>query len=154
MRVYEVNFKHVAVSAIQDFFEINAPSSGAVEILEAAITDDDGEISEQGYASWVRGHTTSGSGGTTPTAVPIGGSLDTAFAGTVEANNTTIASAGTTVTISPEGFNFVGQGYRHQPVPEARIVVAPSARLVLRLAAAPGAARNLSGYCKFRVIGG
>ena len=57
----------------------------------------------------IRGHTTSGTGGTTVTPQPCDPG-DAAFSGTVEMANTAIASAGTAVNLHPFGVN-VRAGY-------------------------------------------
>lgn len=152
-RMYVASFSGVAVSAQVDFFELNVPSDAVVIVHRAAITDDTGETSEQAAVSWIVGHATSGSGGSTPTPVPLN-TGDAAFGGTVETNNTTIASTGTTTVLGRQGFNYVGSGYQYTPTPEERLVLSPSARLVLRLASAPGASRTLSGEIVFEEIGG
>ena len=153
-RIYSVSFAAVAVTAVQDFFEINPPSTKSVIIHEARLS----QVSDAGDAedemlqvSWIRGNTTSGSGGTTPTAAPLDGG-DTAYGGTVEVNNTTVASAGTPVTLLSDCFN-VRSGWIYVPTPECRIQLGGGVRLCLRLGAAPADSLTMSGTCVFESIG-
>src|SRR5574343_189722 len=99
-RIYTVAFNNVAITAIQDLFEIVAPADAVVMIHDIHLSQntDVGDAAEEVLRiELTSGHTTSGSGGSAPTAIPrnIG---QAAFGGTVEVNNTTQASAGTIVT--------------------------------------------------------
>jgi hypothetical protein len=94
-RIYSAQFNGVAVTAQQDIFEVNVASTKVVKIhsLHLSQSTEVGDAQEEGLSILFKaGATTSGSGGTTPTAVPraLG---DAAYAGTVEANNTTKATA-------------------------------------------------------------
>lgn len=152
-RMYSAAFADVAVSEDADLFELVAPSDAAVIVHGCSITDVDGETSEQGQITIIRGFTTSGSGGSSLTPTPLQHG-DAAFGGTVERYNNTLAQDGTGVTLLAEGFNFVGAGFRYTPTPEERIVLSPGQRLVVRLVDAPASARNLSGTLLFEEIGG
>jgi hypothetical protein len=103
-RYYTVSFENVAVAAAQDFFELT-PADDKPVLIAGLYLDNVGGVADAADAqeellriSIVRGHTTSGSGGSTPTPQPMNSTIDTAAGFTVEANNTTIAStAGTTI---------------------------------------------------------
>ena len=154
-RVYTAHFNGVAVgTAEQDIFELNAPSDAVVELMEihCGQTTDFGDAEEEIIDIILeRGATTSGSGGTTVTAVGIEAG-DPAFGGTVEANNTTQASGGTISTVSIHSWNVrVPLDVIFQP--ESRPVISPSGRIVA--VAEPRAdAMSMSGYIVFREIGG
>src|SRR5690349_12554243 len=98
MRVYTVPFENVSVSASQDFFEISPADDKPVKFLRLELnnvggTADAGDSQEEMLRlSVVRGHTTSGSGGTAPTPSPLNSTIDTAAGFAAEVNNTTIAS--------------------------------------------------------------
>lgn len=103
-RVYTVNFENVAVAASQDFFELTPADDKSIFIAGFSLdnvggTADAADAQEEILRlSIVRGHTTSGSGGSAPTPAPWRTTVDTAAGFTAEVNNTTIAStAGTTV---------------------------------------------------------
>lgn len=111
-RIYTVVFSAVAVSAAQDLFEITPADDKPVEIvgIELGQSSDSGDAQdEQLQISIIRGHTTSGSGGSAPTPSPLS-PADAAAGFTAEANNTTTASAGTTATLHTGCWN-VRAGY-------------------------------------------
>ena len=152
-RVYSATFSAVSVAAAQDLFEVNAAAAKPVRILGAEI----GQYSDAGDAQdellsiqFITGYTTSGSGGTSVTPAPIDPG-DTAFGGTVEANNTTVAADGTGLIRHSSSFN-VRAGYVWMPVPEARIVIVPSGRGVLRITV-PADAITTNGTLWFEEIG-
>lgn len=153
MSMYSAQFNAVAITAVQDLFELNAPSTGPVIVHRCIITQtsDVGDAAEEILrVLFIRGFTTSGSGGTTPTAAPL--ALDTtAFGGTVEVNNTTVASAGTTQTLHAEAWNIRGP-FDFLPTPECRLWVAASGRLVVNLPSAPADSLTVSGTLIFETV--
>lgn len=152
-RIYTVQFSAVAVTAAQDLFEINCASTKVTLIHEVHIsqTSDVGDAAEEILLiKMISGYTTSGSGGSAPTAIPV--SLgDAAFAGTVEVNNTTQANTGTAVTHCVWGWNV------RIPLdviftPESRKVMAPSSRLVVTIPA-PADSLTMNGYMVIEELG-
>ena len=150
MRVYTVSFENVSVSAAQDFFEITPADDKPVKILgwnleNVGGTADAGDAQEEFWRlSIVRGHTTSGSGGSAPTPQPV--LFNSAAAGfTAEVNNTTIASTSGT-TIWTGGYNV-----RVAPNPfwlpdEAQFgATQGNTTIVLRLLSTPADAVSMSG---------
>lgn len=153
-RIYCAQFNGVAVTAQQDLFEINAASTKVVELLEFGLfqSTEVGDAQEEGLSLLAKsGATSSGSGGSTPTAIPrmLG---DSAYAGTVEANNTTPASGGTIVTHEAWAWNVRGP-FQKLWTPETTIIIPPSGRLVLSLLTTPGDSITMNGYAIFREIG-
>jgi hypothetical protein len=146
MTVYYAPFTDVAVTAIQDFFEILAPSNAPIELLRINITQNGSETSEQlsVIIKKVTGSPTSGSGGTTVTAVAAPHDVSRAFAGTVEINNTTVLTGGTQSEFWQEGFNVLA-GFEWRATPEDVIECGPSERIVIQLPAAPGASTQING---------
>jgi len=147
MRMYTVQFENVSVTAAQDFFEIT-PADDKVCVVHAIFLSQSSEVGdaqeEMLRAQIIRGHTTSGSGGTTPTPEPTNPN-DAAAGFTAEVNNTTIASAGTTGIIHSEAFN-VRTGWVYIPTPEMRpMVKQTNTTLVVRLLAAPADAVSMIG---------
>lgn len=152
-RMYTASFEAVAVTAIQDLFELNAPADAAVVLhsFEIGQTSDAADAEAEMLRCTIsRAPTASGSGGTAATARPHNEG-DAAFGGTVEVNNTTQATG--TVVIKPIPFN-VQAGCIYQPTPEERIVISPSERLVVELPAAPADSLTMSGSITFEAIGG
>lgn len=122
------------VTAQVDLVEI-VSASDAVTLVEGIrvgqSTDTDSEaLGVQG----IRGFTTSGSGGSTATPVPMDPG-DTAYAGTVAVFNTTLANTGTTQTTNDLGWNVLADLI--WPSQPAVIVINPSQRWVLRTTGAP-----------------
>jgi hypothetical protein len=106
-RVYSVNFENVAVTAAQDFFEISPADDHPVKLLGLFLSQSTevGDAAEEMMrVQVIRGHTSSGSGGSAQTPVPVDpGSPAAGFA--AEVNNTTIAASGSTVILHSETFN-------------------------------------------------
>lgn len=159
MRRYTAQFSDVAVTALQDFFEITAPAGGVVFVHHWTIfqTSDVGDAAEEILrVETVRGvgSTTSGSGGSTPTAQPVSDG-DAAFGGSVEANNTTrlAAGSGSLETLEQHGWN-VRAPLSWIYTPETRPVILPSARWTLSLPSAPADGLTVSGTVTFEVVGG
>ncbi len=146
MTIYYVPFTDVAVAAVQDLFELLAPSNAPIRLLRLNITQNGSETSEQLsiIVKKVTGSPTSGSGGTTITPVAAKENVSRAFAGTTEANNTTALTGGTQSEFWQEGFNILA-GYEWRATPEDVIECGPSERIVVNLPAAPGASIQMNG---------
>lgn len=155
-RMYAAVFEDVAVTAAQDFFEIDPATDKPVIIHGFGLyqsTDLADAAEEILRISIVRGHSTSGSGGSTFTPTPLGSSADTAAGDTtVEINNTTIAStAGVTVYV--HYFN-IRAGIEMWYPPEARPAAsAANTTIVLRLLAAPTDSLTMGGFIVFEEMG-
>jgi len=145
-RMYSCSFQNVAVTALQDFFEITAGDDEPVTIHAVHITQgsDMGDAEEEGLrVAIIRGNTTSGSGGTAGTENPLdpkGGAASAA----VELNNTTEASAGTEAVLHEEQINN-RVGFHYIPTPECRPKTDQSVLIVVRLLTAPADALSVSG---------
>ncbi|MCU0841827.1 MAG: hypothetical protein MUC79_08930 [Thiobacillaceae bacterium] len=152
--IYTAVFNNVAVTAIQDLFELVAPATAIVVLHDIHIsqnTDVSDAAEEILRLELTSGHTTSGSGGSsvTPVSVLPG---QPAFGGTCEANNTTQASAGTIVTHCVWNWN-IRVGFDKVWTPETRPILAPSRRMCLELPAAPADSITVSGTLTFEEIG-
>jgi hypothetical protein len=150
--MYSVVFEEVAVTAVQDLFEINAPADAIVVLHSVIITQstDAGDTEAEMLPILFHLGSTSGSGGTTPTAHPLQLG-DAAFGGTVEVNNTTQSTEGN--QLHAEAFN-IQAGFFYRPTPEERIIISPSDRLIIELQAAPTDSINMNGTAIFEEIGG
>lgn len=155
MAIYTATFSAVAVSAAQDVFEIVAPAGGRVAIREVRL----GQYSDAGDAEAellsvkiMRGHTVSGSGGSSVTPANTSGHTGAlAAASTVEANNTTVANTGSPETLIADSFN-VQAGWWYDPVDEEQIILEVSQRLVVRITA-PADAVTMNGTLVFEECG-
>lgn len=137
-RQYTVQFNGVAVTAPQDLFEIVAAAGKVcfINYLNLSNLTEVGDAAEEMLLILLKsGQTTSGSGGTAPTPVPIN-VTDAAAGFTAEANNTTKASAGTIVTHHAENWN-VRSPLLWLPPPNLWIPLTGSRRFTVELAATP-----------------
>jgi hypothetical protein len=153
-RVYSITFNGVAVTAQQDFFEINVASTKVVRIHSLHLSQETNvsDANEKELRVAVKsGQTTSGSGGSAPTAIPREGG-DAAYAGTVEVNNTTKATAGTIVTHSIRTWNIRVPLDVYWP-PDQRIALAPSVRATVELLTTPAASTTMSGELVIEEVG-
>lgn len=151
-RMYSASFAAVAVTVAQDLFEIVAPADSSVIIHGVSISQDTeyGDAQSEQLRVKVHRASTSGSGGSTPTASPLSVG-DAAFGGTVESNNTTQGTEGTILHV--EAFNVMAGLIIWLP-PECRWVISPSGRLVIELETAPADSTTMSGTVYFEEIGG
>lgn len=155
-RQYIISFDRVAVTAIQDLFEILVPADKAMILHEFHITQDSdaGDAqSEQLHVEVQRvtGSPTSGSGGSAATPRPTDGG-DAAAGITAEVNNTTQLSGGTAVTLASEAGNVMN-GVHFTPVPESRPSFAGQTRCLISLSAAPADSLTMSGWASVEEIG-
>lgn len=151
-RMYSVTFEEVAVTTVQDLFEIVAPADAIVKIHSFSISQssDAGDSeSEQLNVLMHRGSTT-GSGGSTPTPAPLEAG-DADFGGTAEVNNTSQSTEGT--QLGSWNFNVMA-GLDVVFTPETRPVISPSGRLIIELQTAPTDSLTMSGVVFFEEIGG
>lgn len=154
--VYLVGFKAVAITAVQDLFEIKAPTD-AVTVID--------EYFWQQYASGatdefltmtiqrIGGAPTSGSGGTAPTPqqlFPGGGS-----AGSVaEVNNTTQISGGSLKWEKAFGLNAKRLEWKDVPKDEDTVVLSPGVYFVWSMDTTPTTSLTVNAHVKISEFGG
>jgi len=155
-RIYSAAFDGVTVGAVQDFFEIIAGVSTAVELLSVHISQEHliQDAEEAMYTISIEGHSgaiTSGTGGSTPTPIPthLG---DAAAVSTVDANNTTEITGGTKVTHAVHNWN-VRVPFDLIWMPETRVWISPTDAITVTLLTAPTSGA-MGGTIYFREIGG
>lgn len=146
MRIYTVQFNGVAVTAQQDLFELTAGAAGPITIhaLSLSQSSEIGDAQEEGLSILLKqGATTTGSGGTTPAAIPRDVD-DSASTTTAKANNTTKATAGTIVTHEAHNWN-VRVPFDKIWTPENRPYAKGGRRLTIELATTPADSITMSG---------
>lgn len=155
-RMYTIFFEGVAVSALQDLFEILAPSDSTMRLHAVFISQSsdagDSQSEQIGITiSRVTGSPTSGSGGSsaTPSALNAG---DPAAGITAEVNNTTQLSGGTKTTLHRESFNVMA-GIQLIFTPEMRPSFSPSTYCLIEINAAPGDALTMDGVVYIEEVG-
>lgn len=145
-RVYSGIFNAVAVTAAQDFFSALPATQKPVALLgwNLGQYSDAGDAQDELLSIRVRkGQTTVGSGGSAPVAIPLNIN-DSAAGATLRANDTTIASAGTIVTVLSDAFN-VRAGDKVMLPEELQPVVANALFITLELVVAPADSLTMNG---------
>lgn len=147
-RRYRVRLPATAFTVAVDLFELTPADDKPIRVIETHLfqTTELGDAAEEQIGlDWVRGHTTSGSGGSAATPQPVNPN-DTAAGCTAEVGNTTAATLGTTTTHGAPGWN-VRIPYADIR-PNGRGVEATQANttLVLRMAAAPADSITIGGH--------
>lgn len=150
-RTYTVEFAGVSVAAVQDLLAIYTGASKAVRLHSFQI----GQITGTTVANLpltlkrITGTVASGSGGTTPTPLPLNPG-DAAATVTAHANDTTQAS-GTVAVLVADVFNTVN-GYLFTPAPEDQPIAGLSSVLVVSLNSAPSSAMTMSATVTFEEL--
>lgn len=151
-RIYTATFEQIAVTAIQDLFELVAPSDAIVKIhgFEFSQSTDAGDSESEQLTILEHRGTATGSGGASVTPSPLNVG-DAAFGGTVEANNTTQSVEGT--ILGSYDFNVMA-GIEKIYTPETMPVISPSGLYILELQVAPADSITMDGKITFEEIGG
>ena len=161
MTVFTAAFSAVAISAAQDLFEIVAPSDSRIRLLEIDIgqyTDFGDAAAEILSIAIHRGHTVSGSGGSTVTPENVN-PYGRASGATVEANNDTVATTSGKLLWATAWHLQAGFIWRPpEDVPRGvdpfrrHILIKPSQRLVIRITV-PADPITTNGSILFEEIG-
>lgn len=138
-RIESVSFAAVAITAVQDLFELVVPAGYRLYLMEVIYgqTSDVGDAASELLAVTIKRGigNTSGSGGSTATPAKRATNQD-ASGITAEINNTTQAVAGSgSLTVLRTDVANIQQGYRYKPAPEERFVFAAGEALIVSLAA-------------------
>ena len=152
-RIYAITFSAVAVSAAQDLFELTPADDKPIEIvgIELGQTSDTGDaMDEQLQISTIRGYTTSGSGGSSATPVPLNPN-NSAAGFTAEVNNTTVANTGTAVTLHTGCWN-VRAGYINWFPEGCRPIAGQGNTSIVVRSTAPADALTMSGTLYVREL--
>lgn len=151
---FSATFTAVAVTAAQDVFEITAPATRRVRIHDIRL----GQYSDAGDAAAellsvlvIRGYTVSGSGGSAPTPANLISDSTRAAQSSVEVNNTTVASAGTAVTLLADAWNVQAGAWIAPLGDRNAILIGPSVRLVVRITA-PADSLTMNGTIVFEEL--
>lgn len=154
-RLYTIQFNAVAVTAQQDLFEIAVSSTRIIRLHELGLSQvsEVGDAQEEGLAILMKsGQTTTGSGGSAPTPVPLDFGDAAAATTAVAVNNTTKATAGTIVTHYAWNWNL-RVPFQYIWTPESRPIMRASRRMTIELATTPADSITLSGYMVVEELG-
>ena len=148
MMIYSCGFGPTAETVAVDFVELTPATNRTCAVLRATIgqTTEVGDAQEEFIGiTWIRGNTTSGSGGVAAAAGRAQNPNYAASGFTYEALNTTQASSGTAVTVRQDVWSIRG-GYDKVYLPEERPEVSAANTLMcLRLGAAPADSITMAG---------
>lgn len=132
------------------------PATGIIRVKRVCLwqSSDLGDAAEEVLrAEWIRGHTTSGSSGQTTVQTPLN-PFDAAATAAAELLNTTIASAGTGLSLAVMGWNIrIPLDVLYPPGEEiiARAGTAAQERIVLRVSA-PADAITVNASCLYEQL--
>jgi|SRR5687768_232850 len=145
MGFYTATFDNVSVSAAQDLFEVVAGTGKPLRIhaLFVGQSSDAGDAQAENLrVRLIRGYTTSGFSGTTPSLAPLrSGNAAAGF--TAEVNNLSVATGGPALVLHADTWN-VAAGFAYVPTPECRPEVNAGERFVVNLPTAPADALTMS----------
>jgi hypothetical protein len=145
---YAVNLNAVTVSTAVTVMEITAHASRVCVIIEAWLTQETSETSQQEVIQFVR----KSGAGTGTSFTPL--AIDTVGTAGFTARASSFSAEGTvTDQIGPrQGFNALS-GWFYAPLPESRIIVPPSGILGLRFPTAPASATWSGGMIVMEIPG-
>ena len=153
-RMYSAEFSKVEVSLDQDVFELTPADDQpiAIHAVFLAQSSDVADAAEEILNFKImRGHTSSGSGGSSSTPAPLS-PIDVAANTTVEVNNTTIATTGTIVDLHSGSWN-IRTGLQLIFPPDQRPVIAEgNITVVVRLLEDLADAVTMSGTIYFEEL--
>lgn len=153
-REYVVDLVQTAVTVAADLVELTPADDKPIEVLgfELYQVTDVGDAAEEIIGvEWIRGHTVSGSGGSTPTPRPLDPN-DAAAGFTAETFNTTAANTGTTNILNHHGWNVripTPVTYTPETTPKASQA---NTTLILRMLNAPVDSLTIGGHIIVREL--
>ena len=153
-RMYSAEFSKVAVTLDQDWFEITPADDKPVAIHAIFITQssDVGDAAEEILNFKImRGHTSSGSVGSSSTPAPLN-PIDAAAGAAVEVNNTTIATTGTIVDLHSDSFNIRSGLQLIFPPDQRPVTTQANTTIVVRLLEDTADALTMSGTIYFEEL--
>lgn len=145
MTVYVAHLDNTGVTGAITLVQVNAPSTAAIEILEAWV-DLSSTTSTAQRVQLLR-VTTAGTG-TSFTPIQLSGR--TLAAGATATNNHTVEGTAGDV-LRQRIVNYLS-GFHYLPTPQSAIYVPPSGRIALRLPTAPGASVNITAGIIWREL--
>ena len=153
MRVYSISFFGISVSGISDLLEIEAPTSGMIEIRSVRLgqTTDAGDAQAELLSVSLTRYSTNGTGGTAVTPRPhnLGHAALTGDGQTYFRNRT--AQGGTPIEVVQDVWNIQAP-WLYVPVHDERIWIPPAGILSLELTKAPGSALDMTSTITFAML--
>ena len=153
-RMYSAEFSKVEVSLDQDVFEITPADDKpiAIHAVFLAQSSDLADAAEEILNFKImRGHTSSGSSGSSSTPAPLN-PIDAAAGAAVEVNNTTIATTGTIVDTHSGSFNIRTGLQLILPPDQRPVATEANTTIVVRLLEDLADAVTMSGTIYFEEL--
>lgn len=145
--IYIARLDNTAISAARTLVQYNGASTIVATMLQAGLTFN--SVTSTAIRVRLAKHTTAGTG-TSFTLVRLSGAPSPA--GSATNNHTVEGTLGD--VIFDDFINYLGPGIPYiLPIPEGRIVLAPSERLAIDLPSAPGASVNISSHLLMAEVG-
>lgn len=149
-RIYTTIFRAVAVTAVQDFFELNPAANKPIRLVRLKLSQysDAGDAADEllSYSIFrVPATATSGTGGASAATPGVVNASDGAAGYSAEINNTSVATtSGTLVELMSDTFN-IRAGLDLPFEPEGRFQAINATLLVVRLNVAPTDSLTMNG---------
>lgn len=149
-RVYSVPFENLSVTndSDQDIFEIVNGSTSALVLLGFELYS--ATTSDERVRLRLLRRSTTGSGGSAATEVPLDGGNTASAAAAVA---TLVTAPGTAGSILKAWYWSQLSPLIYLPTPEEQVIVSPSGRVALNLLTAVASTRNWSGFVKWAEVG-
>ena len=149
-RVYSVPFENLSVTndSDQDIFEIVNGSTSALVLLGFELYS--ATTSDERVRLRLLRRSTTGTGGSAATEVPLDGGNTVSAAAAV---STLVTAPGTAGSILKAWYWSQLSPLIYLPTPEEQVIVSPSGRVALNLLTAVASTRNWSGFVKWCEIG-
>lgn len=152
-QIYTASFSEVAVTALQDLFQLLASGTVPIEILSVRIgqSSDAGDAAAEMLPIILSSSdvTINGSGGTTVTPRPHSPGPAIAAVTVAEVNNTTQSTV--TTEIVSDTFN-VQAGWLYQPPEAEQLIILPTEAFIVELPKAPTDSLDFSGSVTFKEL--
>jgi hypothetical protein len=159
-RMYTISFSAVAITAVQDLFEITVGTNQVAELHQIILSQTSDPASADAEILRLtikRGQSTitSGSGGSTPT-VQKADPGDANSSLTAEANNTTraVINTGTLDIVHEDAWQEISGAFNYLPPPTGRHWFGPGDRIIFGLETAPADSITVSGTMYVMEYGG
>ncbi len=148
--MYTANININSLVSAKTLLLLRAPSTAVLEIYSVLLSNLDSEVNEQWSVGLYRTATYGSPTGTSVTPEKQE-TLDSSSSATILGNLTVEPTSYSTNPLDQQGINNLS-GYRYDPIPEQRPIIAPSAAIGLRLFTVPSSF-NAVAQIVYREIG-
>lgn len=152
--VYRANLNVTGLTAGRTIMYVTAPANKVVEILSASLTPSGANVTNQNLDACLQQVGTLGTPTVGATLTPSPAEPGDQAAGSVVKGTVTASEPTYTANTQHDKQGFASlAGYRHQPVPEERVVIPGGATMGLRLLTSALTSEDFNAEIVFREIG-